>query len=81
MVGISYRQKPYRRIMMETFGGTVHSSPSNVTNAGRTALEADPDSLGSLGLAISEAVERAATDPRPRTRWAPCSTTCSCTRP
>jgi len=63
MVGISYRQKPYRRIMMETFGGTVHSSPSNVTNAGRTALEADPDSLGSLGLAISEAVERAATDP------------------
>ena len=63
MVGISYRQKPYRRIMMETFGGTVHSSPSNVTHAGRTALEADPDSLGSLGLAISEAVERAATDP------------------
>ncbi|MDX6563247.1 MAG: tryptophan synthase beta chain, partial [Gaiellales bacterium] len=44
MVGISYRQKPYRRIMMETFGGTVHSSPSDVTNAGRAALEADPDS-------------------------------------
>jgi tryptophan synthase beta chain len=63
MVGISYRQKPYRRVMMETFGGTVHSSPSDVTNAGRAALETDPESLGSLGLAISEAVERAATDP------------------
>ena len=63
MVGISYRQKPYRRVMMQTFGATVHSSPSPETNAGRAALEADPDSLGSLGLAISEAVERAATDP------------------
>src|SRR6476646_4247047 len=63
MVGISYRQKPYRRVMMQTFGATVHSSPSPETNAGRTALEADPESLGSLGLAISEAVERAATDP------------------
>ena len=63
MVGISYRQKPYRRVMMETFGATVHSSPSEATNTGRAALEADPESLGSLGLAISEAVERAATDP------------------
>ncbi len=63
MVGISYRQKPYRRVMMQTFGATVHSSPSPETNAGRAALEVEPDSLGSLGLAISEAVERAATDP------------------
>jgi tryptophan synthase beta chain len=63
MVGISYRQKPYRRVMMQTFGATVHSSPSPETNAGRAALEVDPESLGSLGLAISEAVERAATDP------------------
>jgi tryptophan synthase beta chain len=61
MVKVSYNQKPYRRIAMETWGATVHPSPSTVTNAGRKALEADPDSPGSLGLAISEAVEDAAT--------------------
>ncbi|MFO0752008.1 MAG: TrpB-like pyridoxal phosphate-dependent enzyme [Thermodesulfovibrionales bacterium] len=61
MVKVSYNQKPYRRIAMETWGATVHPSPSPVTNAGRRALEADPDSPGSLGLAISEAVEDAAT--------------------
>ena len=59
-VGASYDQKPYRRIMIETFGGTVHRSPSELTAAGR-AIRADrPDHPGSLGIAISEAVEVAA---------------------
>jgi tryptophan synthase beta chain len=61
MVKVSYGQKPYRRIMMETWGATVHASPSNTTNTGRKILELDPDSSGSLGIAISEAVEDAAT--------------------
>ena len=59
MVAISYHQKPYRRIMMETWGGNCVPSPSNETNAGRAMLAKDPDSPGSLGLAISEAVEEA----------------------
>jgi tryptophan synthase beta chain len=59
MVGISYRQKPYRRIMMETWGGKCIASPSTETQAGRDALAKDPDCPGSLGLAISEAVEEA----------------------
>jgi len=61
MVNISYRQKPYRRIMMETWGAEVVASPSEDTNAGRGIREQDPESLGSLGIAISEAVEDAAT--------------------
>ncbi|MCI0708785.1 MAG: TrpB-like pyridoxal phosphate-dependent enzyme [Chloroflexi bacterium] len=61
MVKISYQQKPYRRSMMQTFGASVTPSPSNTTNAGRAILERDPDSTGSLGIAISEAVEAAAT--------------------
>ena len=61
MVKVSYNQKPYRRIAMETWGATVHASPSTTTNSGRKALEADPDNPGTLGLAISEAVEDAAT--------------------
>ncbi len=61
MVGISYDQKPYRRILMESYGAEVISSPSTRTNAGKHVLEMDPDSLGSLGIAISEAVEDAAT--------------------
>jgi len=61
MVRVSYDTKPYRRAMMETWGGTVVGSPSPDTNAGRKALEENPDSTGSLGLAISEAVEDAAT--------------------
>ncbi len=60
MVRVSYDQKPYRRLMMETWGGTVIPSPSNATAAGRRILEQDPASLGSLGVAISEAVEDAA---------------------
>lgn len=63
MVGVSYDQKPYRRIFMETFGATVHKSPTNLTQTGRHILERYPDTLGSLGIAISEAVEVAATNP------------------
>jgi len=59
-VRASYDQKPYRRIMIETFGGKVYPSPSDRTEAGRAILAADPDSPGSLGIAISEAVEVAA---------------------
>ncbi len=61
MVRISYDQKPYRKIMMNTFGAEVYSSPSDRTNSGRKILSEDPDSPGSLGIAISEAVEKAAT--------------------
>ncbi|MCC6618280.1 MAG: TrpB-like pyridoxal phosphate-dependent enzyme [Chloroflexi bacterium] len=61
MVRVSYEQKPYRRSFIESFGATVVPSPSDQTNAGRAILAADPDSTGSLGIAISEAVEEAAT--------------------
>jgi tryptophan synthase beta chain len=61
MVKVSYEQKPYRRSMMATWGAEVIPSPSNRTNAGRAMLAAHPDSTGSLGGAISEAVEDAAT--------------------
>jgi tryptophan synthase beta chain len=59
-VRASYDQKPYRRIMIETFGGVIHPSPSDLTEAGRKILATDPESTGSLGIAISEAVEVAA---------------------
>jgi tryptophan synthase beta chain len=59
-VRASYDQKPYRKIMIETFGGVIHPSPSTLTDAGRAILAAHPDSTGSLGIAISEAVEVAA---------------------
>jgi tryptophan synthase beta chain len=62
-VRASYDQKPYRRMMMETWGATVHPSPSDLTASGRKILENDPESPGSLGIAISEAVEVAAGDP------------------
>jgi len=61
MVKISYEQKPYRRILMETWGATCVPSPSTDTKAGRDMLAKDPNCTGSLGLAISEAVEDAAT--------------------
>jgi len=61
MVRVSYEQKPYRRVLMETWGATVHRSPTDMTNSGRAVLARDPDSPGSLGIAISEAVEDAAT--------------------
>src|SRR6478736_2946834 len=61
MVRASYDQKPYRRILMETYGAEVVASPSPTTNYGRRVLEETPDNPGSLGIAISEAVEDAAT--------------------
>ena len=61
MVKVSYQQKPYRRVLMETFGAEVYASPTDRTQIGRATLENDPESPGSLGLAISEAVEVAAT--------------------
>jgi tryptophan synthase beta chain len=65
-VGASYDQKPYRRMMMETYGATVHRSPSALTAAGRAIQADDPEHPGSLGIAISEAVEVAAQDPTAR---------------
>jgi len=61
MVRVSFEQKPYRRAFMETFGATCVASPSDLTESGRAILKEHPDSTGSLGIAISEAVERAAT--------------------
>jgi tryptophan synthase beta chain len=61
MVKCSYEQKPYRRILIENYGAEVHPSPTKLTNAGREILKKDPKTSGSLGIAISEAVEDAAT--------------------
>ena len=63
MVRVSYDQKPYRRALMEAFGATVSPSPSPETESGRAILAGHPHSTGSLGIAISEAVEVAAKDP------------------
>lgn len=60
MVKVSYEQKPYRRSMMQTWGASVFASPTDMTNSGRQILSEHPDSPGSLGIAISEAVEEAA---------------------
>ena len=68
MVSVSFHQKPYRRALMETYGASCIPSPSSETEAGRSVLAADPQSPGSLGIAISEAVEVAAT--RPDTHYA-----------
>jgi tryptophan synthase beta chain len=65
-VAASFEAKPYRKSMMEVWGATVHSSPSDLTEAGRAILAQDPHSPGSLGIAISEAVEMAAPDPTVR---------------
>ena len=62
MVKISFNQKPYRKLMMQTWGATCVANPSNETEAGRKILAEDPESPGSLGIAISEAVEAAVTD-------------------
>ena len=61
MVKVSYQQKPYRRIIMENYGASVYASPTDRTQYGRRVLAEDPKSNGSLGIAISEAVETAAT--------------------
>lgn len=63
MVKVSFQQKPYRKSMMQTWGATVHPSPSNHTEYGRKVLKEHPDSPGSLGIAISEALEDAVTHP------------------
>jgi len=63
MVRVSYNQKPFRRILMETWGAKVVPSPSNLTRSGRKFYEQDPEHPGSLGIAISEAIERAVSSP------------------
>jgi len=69
MVRISFDQKPYRKAMMEAWGGKCIASPSTETQAGRDALSRDPDTPGSLGIAISEAIEAAVSDPSGKTRY------------
>jgi tryptophan synthase beta chain len=69
MVRISFEQKPYRRLMMETWGAKCVPSPSKETKAGRDILATMPDTPGSLGIAISEAIEAAVTDPGGKTRY------------
>lgn len=66
MVKVSYEQRPYRRMMMQTWGANVIPSPSNLTDAGRSILAKDPNNSGSLGIAISEAVEAAVKDKNTR---------------
>ncbi len=66
MVRVSYDQKPYRRALMETFGASVTPSPSTETESGQAILAENPKTSGSLGIAISEAVEVAAKDPNTR---------------
>lgn len=69
MVRISFDQKPFRKLLMNTYGATCISSPSNLTEAGRAILAQSPDTPGSLGIAISEAVEAAVTDTTGQTRY------------
>ncbi len=69
MVKVSYEQKPFRKVMMETWGGSCVASPSTETETGRAILAETPDSPGSLGIAISEAIEAAVTDPGGKTRY------------
>ena len=69
MVRVSFEQKPFRRLMMETWGAQCLASPSNTTQAGRDILARFPDTPGSLGIAISEAVEAAVSDPTGKTRY------------
>lgn len=69
MVRISFEQKPFRKLMMQTWGATCIASPSRNTNAGREILAKHPETPGSLGIAISEAIEEAVTDPTGKTRY------------
>ena len=69
MVRVSFDQKPYRKLMMQTWGANCVASPSNETQAGRMILEKMPDTPGSLGIAISEAIEAAVTDKSGKTRY------------
>ena len=63
MVKVSYQHKPYRRMLMHTWGATVHPSPSDQTEYGRKLLQTDPHCPGSLGMAISEAIQDTVTHP------------------
>ena len=69
MVRISFDQKPFRKLMMQVWGANCVASPSDQTQAGRSILEKTPDTPGSLGIAISEAIEAAVTDPTGKTRY------------
>ncbi|HNQ37933.1 MAG: TrpB-like pyridoxal phosphate-dependent enzyme [Prolixibacteraceae bacterium] len=69
MVRVSFNQKPYRKMMMNTWGATCVASPSTETQAGRNILAEFPDTPGSLGIAISEAIEQAVMDPKGETRY------------
>jgi len=69
MVRISFEQKPFRKLMMNVWGADCVASPSTLTQAGRDILAKDPDTPGSLGIAISEAVEAAVTDPTGKSRY------------
>jgi tryptophan synthase beta chain len=69
MVRVSFDQKPFRKLMMQTWGGNCVASPSQETKAGQAILEKDPDTPGSLGIAISEAIEAAVTDPSGTTKY------------
>jgi len=69
MVRISFDQKPFRKLMMQVWGANCVASPSSETNAGRAILKKMPDTPGSLGIAISEAIEQAVTDPKGKTRY------------
>jgi tryptophan synthase beta chain len=69
MVRISFDQKPFRKTMMQVWGADCVASPSTETNAGRKILQEIPDTPGSLGIAISEAIEAAVTDPSGKTRY------------
>src|SRR5471032_1511527 len=79
-VRVSFDQKPYRRALMETYGARCIASPSTETDSGRAILAKFPNSPGSLGIAISEAVEMAAKDPAVKYSLGRCSITCCCTR-
>jgi tryptophan synthase beta chain len=81
MVRISYEQKPFRRSLIQAWGATIVASPSEETQSGRAVLEEHPDSPGSFGIAISEAVEGAAGRDDTAYSLGRSSTTCCSTRP
>ncbi len=69
MVRVSFDQKPYRKIIMQTYGAKVHASPSKQTKFGKKMLEKEPDHPGSLGIAISEAIETVVSDPKHKSKY------------
>ena len=69
MVKVSFEQKPYRKAMIEAYGAKIHASPSQHTEFGKKVLKAKPDHTGSLGIAISEAIEKVVTDPSKKSKY------------